>query len=200
MKKKIVLIFAICFFLAGVVAASDLPLQGNCPDTETLTKNKEWVEHTEGWNRALTKLMATHLKYHPESAKPAVSMSLTPVTVDRGAGICSWNEVVWQVSRTNQKEFSGKSGNCRVIGTTTYYVEMKNKNGWPPRIDFINKPVNEERWLVNGDIGLIELRWYDPVGKRRHRWFNRRLAKYMQWVTEGEYSPIQLPRVVNSLD
>ncbi len=132
--------------------------------------------------------------------KGSVYLNHLAVYVDRGTGVFPWREIVWSLSRTNQANYYGKNNNCYVIGTVAYYVELNNKDGWPPKLDILNEPEKEEHCLQKGHLGLIELRWYDPVEKRRHRWFNRRLALYLQWVDMYNYSPISLPRVINSLD
>lgn len=171
-----------------------------CPGAETLVKNKKWVEHTGQWDKNLSALLAKHLSLPIVPVKSAIALSLLPVSVNRGMGITSWSEIIWTVHRSNKNNFIANNYNCHVLGTVAYYVEVRNNNGWPPEAGFLSKPVNEKQWLQDRTIGLIELRWYDPVGQRRHRWFNNRLALNIQWVKEKRYSPIPLPRVINSLD
>ncbi len=175
-------------------------LPGNCPSAERLIKNKEWVEHTGPWNKNLEKLLAVHFNLPITPVKPAISLTLLPVNVDRGMGISQCREIVWAVHRTNQTNFSGENNNCHVLGTVAYYVEVRNQDGWPPKADFANKSTFEKQWLQKRVTGLIEFRWYDPVEQRRHRWFNRRLAYFMKWVKANKVSPIFLPRVINSLE
>jgi len=89
---------------------------------------------------------------------------------------------VWTVSRTEQANH-GKNKNCFLNGTVVaYYVELKNNYGWPPQVEILNTPENEEKYLRKGEIGLIELRWFDPIGEKRHRWYNHRLASFLQWT------------------
>ncbi len=148
----------------------------------------------------MNSVLATHFSLPIVPEKPSVSLTLLPVNVDRGMGVTHWREIIWSVHRTGKTNFIGKNNNCFVMGTVAYYVEMKNKNGWPPQVKLISKPETEEKCLKEGDTGLIELRWYDPVEKKRHRWFNRRLSLYLQWTDDYNSSPILLPRVINSLD
>lgn len=177
-----------------------IPGQVYCPGAETLVKNKKWVEHTGKWDKNLSVLLAKHLSLPIVPVKSAIALSLLPVSVNRGMGITSWSEIIWTVHRSNQKKFIGNNYNCYVLGTVAYYVEVSNNDGWPPEVGFLKKPGNEKQWLQDRTIGLIEFRWYDPVGQRRHRWFNNRLALNIQWVKEKIYSPIPLPRIINSLD
>ena len=145
--------------------------------------------------------MTAHLKLPLAPVKGSVYLNLVPVSVDRGMGVFPWREIVWSLYRTNyQANFNEENNNCRVIGTVAYDVELNNKDGWPHELGILNEPEKEEHCLQKGHLGLIELRWYDPVEKKRHRWFNRRLALYLQWVDTYVYSPISLPRVINSLD
>ena len=144
-------------------------------------------------------VLATHLKL-PLAPVKGVYMNHIAVYVDRGTGIFPWQEIVWTLSRTNQANYAGENNNCYVVGTVAYYVEPKNKDGWHPIVEILNKPETEKECLLKGDLGLIELRWYDPADKKKHRWFNHRLALYLQWVMENNDSPILLPRVINSLD
>lgn len=216
MFKNLTLIFVLCFI--GTISIVDakaeekelannpnvskytLPSSDNCPTIETLITNREWVEHSGGWNEHLGKKLATHLRLPLKPVKPTISFTLLPIDVDRGMGIHSWQEILWVIHRTNQTNFVGKNGNCHVMGSVAYYVEVKNKNGWPPKIAFQNKPSYEQNWLVNGEIGLIEFRWFDPVENKKHRWFNSNLALLINWVKGESYSPIPLARVINSLD
>ncbi len=216
MFRKLAPIFTLCFFWtanivnaetaetnfanAKEISSNNLSLAGDCPSLDVLRKNREWIEHTGGWNKFLNSVLATHFSLPIAPKKPSVSLTLLPVNVDRGMGITQWREIVWVVHRTNQTNFIGKNNNCYVMGTVAYYAEVKNKNGWPPEVKLISEPETEEKCLQRGDTGLIELRWYDPVEKKRHRWFNRRLASFLQWTDKHEYSPIPLPRVINSLD
>lgn len=178
----------------------NMPEPGNCPSTEALMKNREWVEHYGVWNKNLSKLLAIHLGNPLVPVKPTVIFSLLPVVVDRGMGITGWSEIIWMVYRTRQTNFSGRNSNCHVLGSVAYYVEVSNKNGWPPMVNFIDNPEQEKQWLAKSKIGLIEFRWYDPVENQKHRWFNERLALFIQWIKEHRYSPISLPRVINSLE
>lgn len=178
----------------------EVPLSGDCPSTEIIMQNREWVEHSGAWDNNLSKLLAIHFSNPLVPVKPTIVLTLLPVSVDRGMGIAQWSEIVWTVNRTNQTNFSGENTNCHVLGSVAYYVEVNNKNGWPPMVGFANNPEYEKPWLQNGKIGLIEFRWYDPVENRKHRWFNRKLALFLQWVKEHGKSPISLPRAVNSLD
>lgn len=177
-----------------------LPSPDVCPSSDVLAQNKDWIEHTGLWSKNMVSFLANHLSLPLSPNKPTISVSLVPVDVDRGMGITQSSEIVWTVRRTGQTNFRGKSSNCHVIGSVAYYVEASNKDGWPPKVSFIKEPEYEKQWLQNGTIGLIELRWYDPVEMKRNRWFNSRLARYLQWVKGGRYSAISLPRVINSLD
>lgn len=215
MYKNLTLMFALFFIgIPGIVSAGTalaelvrvhdvssihIPLPGNCPKTDILDKNKEWVEHTEEWNKNMSIILAIHLRLPLAPLKSPVSFSLLPVSVDRGMGITKWNEIIWSVYRSNQINFNGENNNCYVIGSVAYYVEVSNKNGWPPEVKFLNSFKSERHWLQKGKIGLIEFRWFDPVSKKRHRWFNHRLALYLQWVKRNSYSPISLPRAINTL-
>ncbi len=215
MHKNLTLMFALFFIgSASIVSAGTaltefakvqsvsslhVPLPGNCPKTDVLDKNKEWVEHTEVWNENMSNALSIHFSLPFAPSKPNVSFTLIPVTVDRGMGIAQWKEIVWSIYRSNQTNYDGKNTNCHVMGSVAYYVEASNKNGWPPKVELINKPKSEKRWLRKGEIRLIELRWYDPVGKKRHRWFNQNLAVAIQWVKENNHSPIPLPRAINTL-
>ena len=215
MVKNLTLMFALFFIgtssivsvdatsteLAGVQDNDNLyvPSAGNCPKTDVLDKNREWVEHGERWNKNMSNILATHFSLPIAPVKPAVLFTLLPVSVDRGMGIAPWNEVVWSVYRSNQTSFHGKDNNCHVMGTLAYYVEVNNTGGWPPGVQLLNQPQSEKQELQRGKIGLIELRWYDPVGKKRHRWFNRQLALSLHWVKGKNFSPIFLPRAINTL-
>ncbi len=163
-----------------------------------LKKNRDWIEHTGKWNKYLGSILAAHFRSPLSPVKPSVYFTRIPVYVDRGMGVYPSQETVWTVSRTIEPQYLKKNINCYVNAIVAYYVEIKNRDGWPPSIDLISNPESEEKCLKEGDTGLIELRWYDPVGKKRHRWFNHRLASFLQW--EEGYSPILLPRVINSLD
>ncbi len=177
-----------------------LPLPGNCPSDETLKNNTDWVEHTEDWNKYLDNILETHFSLPLSPEKPTLSLNLTPVNVNRGMGVSKWREIIWTVNRTNQKDYVGQNYNCYVIGMAAYYVEAKNKNGWPPDALFLEIPESEEKWLKEGAISLIELRWYDAVEKKRHRWFNRRLASFLDWLENNYFSPIPLPLAINTLN
>jgi len=145
--------------------------------------------------------LATHFKSPLSHMQPSVYFALMPVYVNRGIGVYPWREIVWTVSRTDQTYYFEKSKNCFLKGTVVaFYVELKNNDGWPPQVKILSKPESEEKFLREGKVGLIELRWFDPLGKKRHRWFNHRLASFLQWTEEYIYSPILLPRVINSLD
>ncbi len=215
MIKNLTLMFALFFiwnpcFVNADSAFTDLvkfhnasnmviPFPGNCPKTDVLDENKEWVEHTEVWNKKMRNILAMHFSLPFAPVKPSVFFTHLPVKVDRGMGIAPWSELVWTIYRSNQTNYHGKSNNCHVMGTVAYYIERRNKNGWPPKVQFLNQPKSEKQWLRSGEIGLIELRWYDPVGKRRHRWFNRPLALSIHWVKGNNFSPIFLPRAINTL-
>ncbi len=216
MFRKLTLIFTLCFIWTGnivsaetvttkfpkaqEISSSDISTTGDCPSLNVLRKNSVWVEHTGKWSKFLNGVLMKHFSLPIAPKKPSVSLTLLPVNVDRGMGITGWREIVWVVHRTNQMNFIGKNNNCFVLGSVAYYAEVKNKNGWPPEVKLISEPETEEKCLQKGDTGLIELRWYDPVEKKKHRWFNRRLASFLQWTDEYKYSPIPLPRVINSLD
>lgn len=216
MFKHLTLIFVLCFMWStDIVSANneiiklandyhvnrlEVPLSGNCPSDETIMKNREWVEHSGAWNKNLSKLLGVHLSNPLVPVKPTIALTLLPVNVDRGMGIAQWSEIVWTVYRSNQKNFTGKNSNCYLLGSVAYYVEVRNENGWPPMVGFANNPEHEKPWLQKGLIGLIEFRWYDPVENKKHRWFNSKLALFLQWVKENGNSPISLPRAVNSLE
>ncbi len=171
-----------------------------CPSLDILAKNREWVEHRGEWNKFLNSVLVKHFSLPLSPVKPSVSLTLLPVNVDRGMGITQWREIIWVVHRTSITDFISKNNDCYVMGTVAYYAEVKNKDGWPPEVKLISEPETEEKCLKKGDIGLIELRWYGPVEKKRHRWFNRRLASFLHWTDGYYYSPILLPRVINSLE
>ncbi len=216
MFKNLTLIITLCvIFIANIVNANTIttdavsardlrsinsPLANACPSTAVLAQNKDWVEHVGVWNKSMETLLTEHFSLPLAPVKPNVALSLVSVNVDRGMGIAPSSEILWTVYRTNQTNFSEKSTNCHVLGSVAYYVEVRNESGWPPKVMFINNPDSEKQWLSNGMIGLIEFRWYDPVDKKRHRWFNSRLALYLQWVKGTSDSPIFLPRAVNTLD
>jgi len=216
MFKNLTLIITLCIiFIANIVKADTIttdpvsaldlrsinsPLANACPSTAVLAQNKDWVEHVGVWNKSMGTLLTEHFTLPLAPVKPNVALSLVSVNVDRGMGITSWNEILWTVYRTNQTNFSEKNTNCHVLGSVAYYVEVRNESGWPPKVMFINNPDSEKQWLSKGTIGLIEFRWYDPVDKKRHRWFNRRLASFLRWVKGTGNSPIFLPRAVNTLD
>ena len=183
------------------ISGHNFPPSGDCSSLKIPRKNTDWTEHTGRWNKYLDSVLATHFNSPLSSTKSPVYFTLIPVYVDRGIGVYSWREIVWTVSRTEQASNYGKNKNCFLNGTVVaYYVELKNKYGWPPQMKILSKPESEENSLREGKIGLIELRWFDPIGEKRHRWFNHRLASFLQWTGEYLYSPIFLPRVINSLD
>ncbi len=179
---------------------SNVPLPGNCPNDEILKNNTEWIEHNEEWNDYLDNILKTHFSLPLTPVKPTVYLNLIPIYVDRGTGAATWREIVWAVNRTNQINYIGKNNNCYIVGMAAYYVEGENTAGWPPDIRFLKNPEAEEKWLREGAISLIELRWYDAVKKKRHRWFNRRLASALDWVDGYYYSPIFLPWAINTLN
>jgi hypothetical protein len=216
MFKNLILIITLCFiFIANIVNAEtitrdavsplevssiDSPLANACPSTAVLAQNKDWVEHAGVWNKSMGALLTEHFSLPLAPVKANVALSLITVNVDRGMGITPSSEILWSVYRTNQTNFSEKNTNCHVLGSVAYYVEVRNDSGWPPKVMFINNPDSEKQWLSKGTIGLIEFRWYDPVDQKRHRWFNSRLALYLQWVKGASDSPIFLPRAVNTLE
>lgn len=165
----------------------------DCPSLDKLYKNRQWIEYNSPWDKNLSRLLLIHLDTPLAITNGSVYLNHVDVEVDRGMGVYSWREIIWVVKRTEQEK-------CHVKGSVAYYAEITNINGWPPRILFTEKPYHEKSWLKNGSIGLIEFRWYDPVGGKRHRWFNLELALFLQWVARGEFSPIRLPKVINSLD
>ena len=214
MFKNLTLIFYVLCFLGmpHVIKAETIktyPANDNnynlsspavCPSNSILEKNKKWVEHDESWNKDLNSIFEAHLKLPLSPVNGSVYLNLVSVHVNRGLGLYPRREIVWSVKRTNQGGNFEKNNNCYLSGTVAYYVELKNSNGWPPVVQILNKPEIEEECLQKGDLGLIELRWYDPVEKRRHRWFNHRLALHLKWAKSYNYSPIMLPRVINELD
>lgn len=213
MYKSLTFMFILCFVGAAYIIRAEaathpfahksasnnhLPLPGDCPSDEILVESGDWVEHKEIWSSYLDSILEIHFSLPPAPIKAAVYFSLVPVYMDRGMGAFPRDEVVWTIYRTNQTNFSGKNNNCYLIGTVAYYVEVHNIEGWPPKAGLLNDPQIEEQKLHRGDIGLIELRWYDPVWNKRHRWFNDNLSSTMQWK-EYNYSPISLPMAINTL-
>jgi hypothetical protein len=171
-----------------------------CPSDEVVENNPEWVEHAGDWNGKLDKILEAHFRLPLSPVKPPVFMKFIPVLVDRGSGISSYQEAVWIVNRTNQTDHNGKNNNCHLLGMAAYYVEIKNKQNWPPAAFPFKNPALEEQWLKERAIGLIEFRWYDVVEKKRNRWFNRQLAVYLDWIDNYNYSPIFLPYAINTLN
>tara|TARA_Y100000310_G_scaffold343740_1_gene452789 strand:- start:69 stop:644 length:576 start_codon:yes stop_codon:yes gene_type:complete len=188
-----IILFLVCFLLNTVLVYS-------CPSFESLLENKKWVEHTTSVTREIKEVLTNHFIMPISPEKGSVSMLWTPVKVKRGKGIQEWREIVWAVHRTYQTNFNKEKKTCFVSGSVAYYVEVKNKNGWPPTIDFLNTSDEEKQLFEDGIFGLIELRWYNSKTKKKHRWFSVALAKYLGWVQEYQVSPILLPRVINSLD
>ena len=169
-----------------------------CPSLDVLLKNKKWIEHTESINNNIKIILSKHFNTPISPEKGSVYMLWTPVKVYRGKRIVEWREIIWSVHRTNQRDFKGDKKWCFVSGSVAYYTEVKNKRGWPPTVDFLNASETEQQLFEDGVLGLIELRWYNSETKKKHRWFNQTLANYLKWAEN--YSPISLPRVINSLD
>ncbi|MEE9165741.1 MAG: hypothetical protein V3U15_05710, partial [Nitrospinota bacterium] len=105
----------------------------------------------------MSSVFTTYLKLPLAPVKGSVYLNHLAVYVDRGTGVFPWREIVWSLSRTNQANYSGKNNACYVAGTVAYYVELKNKDGWPPAVEILNKHEKEKEFLLKGDLGLIEL-------------------------------------------
>ena len=161
-----------------------------CPSSDL--KNGRWVEHAAKLNNSIKVVLADHFLMPVSQEKGSVYMLMASVNVRRGKGIFKWREVIWSVHRTNKT--------CFLSGSVAYYTEIKNREGWPPTVDFLNASETEQKLFEDGVFGLIELRWYDYTTNKKHRWFNKALANRLSWVKDYLFSPISLPRVINSLD
>ena len=216
MLRKSFLICILCFITSAKIANAEMgktgfdkikkdnsynvPSPGDCPSDNILKHNTEWTEHSEDWNDYLDNILETHFSLSLSPVKPMISINSVPINVNRSLGVFMSREVVWSVNRTNQTDYLDKNNNCHIVGVVAYYVEAKNKAGWPPDTRILKKPEIEEKWLRDGVISLIELRWYDAVEMKRHRWFNQRLASSLSWVGSYNFSPILLPMAVNTLN
>ena len=82
---------------------------------------------------------------------------------------------------------------CFLTGSAAFYVIGPEDD---PQVDFL-KLVSEgrERELAPR---LIELRWFDPADQKRHRWYDRALARRLGWPEKERPIPLHTSGV-NSL-
>lgn len=187
------LILSVCICIICLYPKFGMAVE--CPSINKLATNKEWVVHT--WRpKSIQGLFEKHLTTPLAPIKVPLHRIAVLVNVNRGMGKTKWSEIVWVIQRSYMKttDINGKPS-CYVMGSVAFYVELQNKNGWPPEVNFKSK---SERKLINQEqLALIELRWFDPLENKRHQWYNQKLATFIQWV-EPE-SPIQLPTPINCL-
>lgn len=154
-----------------------------CPALDTLVP--EWREHA---GPAPDAIFAAH---HARALGSAA-----PMLVGTHAG-AFWIGVA---RRSDALARAEREPGCFVLGSAAFYAVGFEDD---PQLDFV-ATVGRGDELGLADR-LIELRWYDPAGGKRQRWFNAPLARRLGWLSDGRGTedpgarPIPLAEALNAL-